>query len=409
MIEFIEAIRNTTGGAPSLAEITPGKLVRFATSDKRGDDNGWCKLFDDGEGGVFGCWRQGISEGWQAQQIRTPGEQATFLVRVKRAQEEAKRLEEERRAECRKRSAELWKGGQDVNANHPYLKTKGIKPYGVRQLKESLLVPVRDSSGTLQGLQFIGPDGSKKFKTGTAVAGCYHAISKPNGKILIAEGYATGATLHEITGHAVACAFNAGNLKPVAEALRAKLPEVEIILCADDDHATEGNPGLTKATEAARTVNGLLAVPAFPDSRGPKDTDFNDMARQATPESVRACIAAATMPEPEPTEETAPESNLEGEEPPSRLRVVDALDFMALQFPPRENILSPWLPRQGLGMVYAPRGIGKTHFSLGVAYAVAGGGLFFGWQAMAPRGVLFLDGEMPAGVLQERLARIAIC
>jgi len=293
MIEFIEAIRNTTGGAPSLAEITPGKLVRFATSDKRGDDNGWCKLFDDGEGGVFGCWRQGISEVWQAQQPRTPGEQTAFLERVRRAQEEAKRLDEERRAECRKRSAELWEGGRDVDAKHPYLVAKQVKPYGVRQLKESLLVPVRDAGGTLHGLQFIGPDGSKKFKSGTAVAGCYHAIGKPNGKILIAEGYATGATLHEITGHAVACAFNAGNLKPVAEALRAKLPEVEIILCADDDHATDGNPGLTRAIEAARAVNGLLAVPAFPDTRGPKDTDFNDMARQTTPEAVKACIVGA--------------------------------------------------------------------------------------------------------------------
>ena len=57
-------------------------------------------------------------------------------------------------------------------------------------------------------------------------------------------------------------------------------------------------------------------------------------------------------------------------------------------------------------MVYAPRGLGKTHFSLGVSYAVASGGTFLGWEAPAPRGVLFLDGEMPGVVLQERLARI---
>jgi len=58
-------------------------------------------------------------------------------------------------------------------------------------------------------------------------------------------------------------------------------------------------------------------------------------------------------------------------------------------------------------MVYAARGIGKTHFSLGVAYAVSSGGSFLQWQAPQPRGVLFLDGEMPGAVLQERIARIA--
>lgn len=100
------------------------------------------------------------------------------------------------------------------------------------------------------------------------------------------------------------------------------------------------------------------------------------------------------------------ENPAEGEQ--RRITVVEAFAFMKMEFPPRENILSPWLPRQGLTMVYAPRGIGKTHFSLGVSYAVSSGGQFFSWRAPFPRGVLFLDGEMPAGVLQERLARIAV-
>ena len=91
----------------------------------------------------------------------------------------------------------------------------------------------------------------------------------------------------------------------------------------------------------------------------------------------------------------------------SRIKVVDALDFMAMTFPPRENLLAPWLPQQGLCMVYAGRGVGKTHFSLGAAYAIASGGPFLNWKAPRPRGVLFLDGEMPAAVLQERIANIA--
>jgi putative DNA primase/helicase len=88
-------------------------------------------------------------------------------------------------------------------------------------------------------------------------------------------------------------------------------------------------------------------------------------------------------------------------------RAVTAAELLVHEFPPRAHLLAPWLPSQGLAMVYAPRGIGKTHFSLGVAFAVASGGPFLNWQAPAAAEVLFIDGEMPGIVLQERLA--AIC
>lgn len=81
-------------------------------------------------------------------------------------------------------------------------------------------------------------------------------------------------------------------------------------------------------------------------------------------------------------------------------------EFLRKDFPPREMQLAPWLPRQGLAMVFAPRGLGKTHFSLGVAYAVATGTNFLRWSAPKPRKVLVIDGEMPAAALQERWATI---
>lgn len=91
---------------------------------------------------------------------------------------------------------------------------------------------------------------------------------------------------------------------------------------------------------------------------------------------------------------------------PLRYRTITLADLLMKQYPPRELIMEPWLPLQGLAMIYAPRGVGKTHVSLGVACAVASGGSFLHWKATQPRGVLFLDGEMPAIVLQERLAGI---
>ena len=98
----------------------------------------------------------------------------------------------------------------------------------------------------------LATDGTKRYLTGGRVAGCYFSIGKPGERICIAEGYATGASIHEATGCAVAVAFDCGNLRAVAEAIKAKCADATLILCADDDYRTDGNPGITKATEAAR-------------------------------------------------------------------------------------------------------------------------------------------------------------
>lgn len=90
----------------------------------------------------------------------------------------------------------------------------------------------------------------------------------------------------------------------------------------------------------------------------------------------------------------------------TQLRVVNLDEFLGLDLPQRELLLFPFLPKAGLCMLHAFRGVGKTHMSLGIAYAVATGGEFLIWKALKPRGVLYIDGEMPASVLQERLARI---
>jgi putative DNA primase/helicase len=110
-------------------------------------------------------------------------------------------------------------------------------------------------------LQFIDGEGNKRFLSGGRKRGCYFGIGQPQGKICIAEGYATAASIHEATGYAVAVAFDAGNLRLVAEAIRQKFPGIEIILCADNDINTPGNPGLTHAREAAAAVGGFVTFP----------------------------------------------------------------------------------------------------------------------------------------------------
>jgi len=100
----------------------------------------------------------------------------------------------------------------------------------------------------------------------------------PGKPLLICEGWATGATLHE-SGYTVACAMNAGNLKPVALALRAEYHITEIIIAGDDDCQTEGNPGRTAANAAAIAVGGLVTFPDWPNTAPDTLTDFNDLFR----------------------------------------------------------------------------------------------------------------------------------
>jgi putative DNA primase/helicase len=147
--------------------------------------------------------------------------------------------------------------------NHDYLTHKGVHSHGAKIEGQNLLIPMRDTAGKLHSLQTIAPDGTKMFMPGGRVKGCYFSIGKPRGALIISEGLATGASIHECTGHAVAVAFNAGNLASVALALRTKYPTLKIIIAADNDDQTPGNPGMTKAKTAADAVGGVLAVPVF--------------------------------------------------------------------------------------------------------------------------------------------------
>lgn len=92
----------------------------------------------------------------------------------------------------------------------------------------------------------------------------------------------------------------------------------------------------------------------------------------------------------------------------TKIRAVNVEDFLKMELPKREMILTPFFPSQGLCLLYAKRGVGKTHVALGIASAVAVGGSFLKWKALKPRKVLYIDGEMPAAGMKERLLRISL-
>ena len=256
----------------------------------------------------------------------TAAEKAAYAVKMGAVKSLREAEREKIHTECRRWCADTWEKAKDATSENPYLKRKSVNAYGIKALKDSLIIPVRDMAGKIHGLQFIKLDGSKFFKAGTNKVGHFFKIgqSKDN-TVFICEGYATGATIHQATGQSVVIAFDSGNLLSVAETIRAKFPDMKIIISADDDHTTEGNPGLTKATEAARAVNGLLAVPVFPDSRQATDSDFNDLARLSGLEAVRKCIEAAAIPSPVPEIETRTINSLE--EAVDRLAALSPMEY----------------------------------------------------------------------------------
>lgn len=292
--------------------IEPGKFHRFPGSGKKkGNAAGWCKLFPDEKGGTFGDLSTGLSGSWQAEREKpmTPAEQESRRLEIAKAKQEAEQTRQAAQAVAAKKAALIWKKAKPAKGDHSYLVNKGIKAHGLRQTSDGkLVVPVRDLNRKLHSIQHIDKDGHKRFLPEGRVSGCYFSIGKPDptgGPVCIAEGLATAGSIHQATGYPVAVAFNAGNLKAVAQAIRAKLPAARLILCADDDAGTEGNPGLAKATEAALAVGGLLAVPDFGPDRPEGVSDFNDLACNYGKEKVAAGIEAArlvsdTMEQPSP-------------------------------------------------------------------------------------------------------------
>ncbi|MFN7855503.1 MAG: DUF3987 domain-containing protein [Acidovorax sp.] len=276
-----------------------GALHRYSSNGKRSDTSGWYVLHDDGDlpAGAFGCWRSGVSSNWCGKDVSslTQAQRIAHQQRMQTIAQQREADKAQRQQDAAAAAAQRWEAALPAPANHPYLARKGIKPYGIKVEGEALLIPLRDASTNLHSLQAIGPEGTKRFQPGGRIKGCYFGIGKPKGLLIVCEGFATGASIHEATGHAVACTMNAGNLLEVAQALHSKYPKLRLILAADDDAFTDGNPGITKATEAAQAVGALLAVPQFTGERGDKETDFNDLAQREGLNAVRQCIDAAAM------------------------------------------------------------------------------------------------------------------
>ena len=181
-----------------------GTLYRFSTNGKRMDQSGWYVLHDDGDlpAGAFGCWRSGLSQTWCSKdtQAMTQAERSAHQQRMQAIAQQREADKAQRQHDAATAAAQRWETALPAPADHPYLVRKGIQPHGIKAEGEALLIPLRDAATTLHSLQAIGPEGDKRFQPGGRIKGCYFGIGKPKGLLIVCEGFATGASIHEATG-----------------------------------------------------------------------------------------------------------------------------------------------------------------------------------------------------------------
>jgi phage/plasmid primase-like uncharacterized protein len=315
-------------------------------------------------------------------------------------------------ADAAKNAAKIY-GLAKPAAKPGYLEMKGESPVsGLREIEAGaalkirsfgpnikpdagllLLIPMYGPDGKLCGLEAIDAKGNKGFMAGCKKGVFIIGAIEPGKPVGVVEGLATGLSVYRATGYAVAVAFDAGRLRAVAEAIRAEHSAVRLIVCGD-----RGN-GQAKAEAAALAVDGLVAVPQFPEES--TGTDWNDLAALSGVDVVRSQIAAATI-------QAAPIHGAadfgQSHQPRKKTDLITAADLCAKHFNPVRWIVPGLLPA-GLTILAGAPKTGKSWFALDLAIAGATGGAVLGKVQVDPGDVLYLALEDNQRRLKSRLLK----
>lgn len=391
----------------SLPEIEPDRLHRFPTSGKRGDDAGWCKLFEDLRGGVFGDFRSGLSGTWQAERDKfTPAEREAFRRRVEVEKREREAEQIQKHADAARKALSVWQAAHAVGPDHPYLVRKRVAPVETLREIEAKRLPVligyapQAKGETLTGrvlvapvkigdkvssVEFIDEAGRKSALAGGAKAGGHWAAQRLTDEVprlLIGEGVATVLSAREATGNPAVAALSCGNLEAVVRAMRERYAEAALVILADI-----GN-GQKDAEEAARAVGGLLAVPDFGDNRPDGAKDFNDLSALCGVNAVRGCIEAAKVPAVEiPSTPT-----------------IELLRGCDITPEPISWLWRGWLAAGKVHILGGAPGTGKTTIALAIAATLTIGGRWpDGTKSQVGNVVIWSGEDDPADTLIPRL------
>lgn len=282
-MDYLNAFRDAPQavyGPMDLDPIADGMIHRFTVpGDRPGSNNGWYVLHAGViASGAFGSWKVGDCHTWTSREPADLREAEHLRQQMEQARQQREADQRQRQQAAAEYARKLWRDARRADPDHPYLIAKGCRPHALRQLGDALLVPLTHK-GELVNVQRIHPDGSKRFLSGGRVKGCCSPLGliQAGEPLYLCEGWATGATLHESTGHPVACAMNAGNLLAVGRQLTRTHPDALLIVAGDDDRQTEGNPGKRAAITTAATLGCGLILPPWAGDEPLTLTDFNDL------------------------------------------------------------------------------------------------------------------------------------
>ena len=287
--------------------------------DNRAAKSTW-KSLKPGSFSIGTVWKLARQNGWQPAKPYTPPsveEQARRKAESEARRQAAEQERQQTQQRVKGTAQKIWNSSRPASLSHPYLAAKGITNpdaiAGLRQNKykdnDNLIIPVLYEN-EIVNLQSINQDGGKRFLAGGQVQGAYAFIGKADDVekvgVVMAEGYATAASIYEATGKPVIIAFDAGNMVAVAERLAQKLPQnVPVVIAVDNDAS---QTGIKKARQAAALLGDRATAiqPEFSmtqiqqyqkgkgvDEKGrpPLPSDFNDLHKLAGLEAVRQSFA----------------------------------------------------------------------------------------------------------------------
>ena len=365
----IREMMETRGIIPPATILLDGQIHRFSTNGDKDDTAGWYIFFQDPiPAGAFGDWRTGSKDTFRAAIGRHYTEQEKAIL--SRSIDKATQVQALEKAKNQKEVARqvhnIWKNTPLAPLEHPYLVKKKVLPHGLHvDEKGRLILPLFDSSGVLVSLQYIDKDGKKRFQFEGQTKGAYLALQEldPAKRIVVAEGFATGASILEGTGDQVVIAFSSGNIEPVTGILRGKYPNTKITICADND---KNGTGFKAARKAAETHHASIVMPPV------EGTDANDYAIQGG--DLKALFSAITIKD-----------------------LVTIEEFMR-QPKPIRWLIKGWLPEHALAMLHGPSGSGKTFVVLDWILTICTGiGEWMGCKANQGD-VIYLCGEGHIGL-----------
>ena len=276
-ITLTEAIQ-AAGMSPSDRPLLPG-ITRFPGVGKGpSNKSGWCWLSDDRQGAAFGDYSTGLKETWQA--ARLEQQPAIDWLRINEARAKAEREQEQKKKQHGIVAVQRFKAGAVPSEGYGYLKRKQIERFTklFRLHFDGRLMALLETVEGPCNVQYIAANGEKRFHYGARVTGAFCVVQRIEDPthLIICEGIATGCTLAMIDSRAtVIAAMNAANLLTVARDIRRTFRRDRIIIAGDNDRFTFGNPGKTKAIEAARAIDAEYSIPEF--RPGISGTDFNDL------------------------------------------------------------------------------------------------------------------------------------